>query len=80
MLLAIVFSGLGCAGLPPKPKGELCAPDWKKGVAYCSNIEKPDIQTQIPIEQMKICVTPQTWSNIVEYMNKLKELSKQRCQ
>lgn len=79
--LVILFSLLAaCASLPPKPQGSLCSPDWKNKVAYCSDISNPDLQTTLPIVEMKVCVTGQTWENIVDYMNKLKEVAKQRCQ
>lgn len=73
ILLAIV-SSVACAGMPAKPKGELCTHYASAGVAICNDIptghDAPDVI--ISDTDKWVMFSPQTWQNVMDYIDALK--------
>jgi hypothetical protein len=81
-LLVIPFSIfiISCSSPIQKPKGELCTPDFSTGIAQCSDIRNPDKVSELPNEELKVCVTAKTYQNIQNYIAELKRYQRDHCQ
>lgn len=83
LILWIIVILSGCAGVPATPKGNIHTIDYPRRELTCASVG-PDSKNcpRLPLSQgdKYVCFAPDYFGEILNYIDELRRLAKERCQ